>query len=69
MSAEPKSKELHDGMRVWARPRTPKKRGRRCALHLHPHAQFLLLPNAGHNDWFGLMTADRWQQVLVWLQR
>jgi len=27
------------------------------------------LPNAGHNDWFGLMTADRWQQVLVWLQR
>jgi uncharacterized protein len=37
--------------------------------HLHPHAQFLLLPNAGHDDWFGLMTADRWQQVLVWLQR
>jgi pimeloyl-ACP methyl ester carboxylesterase len=36
---------------------------------LHPHAQFLLLPGAGHDDWFGLMTADRWQQVLVWLQR
>jgi len=36
---------------------------------LHPHAQFLLLPGAGHDDWFGLMTADRWQQTLVWLQR
>jgi uncharacterized protein len=36
---------------------------------LHPHAQFLLLRGAGHDDWFGLMTADRWQQVLVWLQR
>jgi pimeloyl-ACP methyl ester carboxylesterase len=37
--------------------------------HVHPHAQFLLLPGAGHNDWFGSMSADRWQQVLVWLQR
>ena len=37
--------------------------------HLHPHAQFLLLPGAGHDDWFGSMTADRWQQALVWLQR
>jgi pimeloyl-ACP methyl ester carboxylesterase len=36
---------------------------------LHPHAQFLLLPGAGHNDWFGSMSADGWQQVLVWLQR
>jgi fermentation-respiration switch protein FrsA (DUF1100 family) len=32
------------------------------------HAQFLLLPGAGHNDWFSSMTADRWQQVLVWLR-
>lgn len=34
---------------------------------LHPHAQFLLLPDAGHDDWFDSMTADRWQQVLRWL--
>jgi len=36
---------------------------------LHPHAQFLLLPGAGHNDWFGSMTAGGWQQILVRLQR
>jgi pimeloyl-ACP methyl ester carboxylesterase len=35
---------------------------------LHPHAQFLLLPGARHDDRFGLMTAHRWQQTLVWLQ-
>jgi hypothetical protein len=33
----------------------------------HPHAQFMLLPDAGHDDWFSSMTADRWQQVLRWL--
>ncbi|WP_341317650.1 alpha/beta hydrolase [Paraburkholderia sp. IMGN_8] len=36
---------------------------------LHPHVHFLLLPGAGHNDWYGSMTVERWQQILVWLQR
>jgi len=28
-----------------------------------------LLPGSGHNGWFDSMTADRWQQVLFWVQR
>jgi hypothetical protein len=35
---------------------------------LHPHVQFLLLPGAGHNDWFSSMTADHWREVFHWLQ-
>jgi pimeloyl-ACP methyl ester carboxylesterase len=35
---------------------------------LHPHAQLLLLPGAGHNDWFSSMTIDRWREVFRWLQ-
>ncbi|MGF6937044.1 pimeloyl-ACP methyl ester carboxylesterase [Paraburkholderia sp. UCT70] len=35
----------------------------RLALE-HPHAQFMLLRDAGHDDWFSSMTADRWQQAL-----
>jgi uncharacterized protein len=31
---------------------------------LHPGAQFLLLPDSGHDDWFNAITADRWRAVL-----
>ncbi len=36
---------------------------------LHPHAQFLSLPNASHDSWFDAMTAENWQMVLNWMQR
>jgi pimeloyl-ACP methyl ester carboxylesterase len=35
---------------------------------LHPQAQLLLLPGAGHNDWFSAMTTERWQEVMRWLR-
>ncbi|WP_321816383.1 MULTISPECIES: alpha/beta hydrolase [unclassified Paraburkholderia] len=34
----------------------------------HGDARLLMLPTADHDDWFGAMTAQEWQQVLGWLQ-
>jgi uncharacterized protein len=35
---------------------------------LHPHAQFLLLPDADHDGWFNSMTIECWQKVLRWMR-
>jgi len=34
---------------------------------LHPHSRLMLSRDADHDRWFGLMTGDRWQQILHWL--
>ncbi|CAG9222902.1 hypothetical protein BCAR13_480010 [Paraburkholderia caribensis] len=32
-----------------------------------PGAQLMVLPDAGHNDWFSAMHDMQWRQVLRWL--
>ena len=34
----------------------------------HDHARLMLLPNADHDNWFGEMTPQDWEQVLQWLK-
>jgi hypothetical protein len=34
----------------------------------HDHAELMLLPSADHDDWFGAMTPQHWQQILQWLR-
>ena len=33
----------------------------------HDHARLMLLPTAGHDDWFEAVTPKNWQQILRWL--
>ena len=33
----------------------------------HDHARLMLLPAAGHDDWFDAVTPQKWRQILQWL--
>jgi uncharacterized protein len=33
----------------------------------HDHARLMLLPAAGHDDWFDVVTPQHWRQILQWL--
>jgi uncharacterized protein len=44
----------------------PVAHARRFALE-HGNARFMLLPDAGHDDWFDAMTSKDWQEILGWI--